>query len=102
MSRYRPADSKASIGARAAARDREWFEQHPERTSYVRQYIPGEFGSLRYAQDAVVLVSLLRPGFIDARSRRVIRDADPELLNKALERGVVLFGTNSTGELDAI
>ena len=28
------------------ARDRRWFERHPRRRSYVREYVPGELGEL--------------------------------------------------------
>lgn len=28
------------------ARDRRWFEKHPRRCSYVRDYVPGELGEM--------------------------------------------------------
>ena len=31
---------------KVCARDRQWFERHPSRLSYVRDYVPGELGEL--------------------------------------------------------
>ncbi len=64
-----------AIAEQASARDRRYFEQHPEMRSYIRAAIPGELGPpLAVYKDAQVLVTQIEPG---ARARRLLRRTPP-------------------------
>ncbi len=65
-----------AIVEQASARDRCYFEQHPEMRSYIRAAIPGELGPpLAVYEGAQVLVLQIKPG---ARVRRLVRRTSSE------------------------
>jgi hypothetical protein len=43
-------------------RDREYFEQHPGETEYLRPYVPGELHPLEFKDATDVLVTQISPG----------------------------------------
>lgn len=47
---------------RVCARDRGYFEKHPEAQSYTRDYVPGEAWPVRLPQGSRVRVTVLGPG----------------------------------------
>lgn len=59
------------IKERVAARDAQWFDQHPGHSHYVRPYIPGELwpGQPPNGVEVLVLVTHMAPGI---RTRELI------------------------------
>lgn len=43
-----------------SARDRAWFDEHPDATRYVRSYVPGEFWPSTASAEATVIVTCYR------------------------------------------
>ncbi len=58
--RHRRLDRFERIVRAVSERDRAWFVAHPDRDSYVRGYIPGEFWPDAVGDDDAVLVTCYR------------------------------------------
>lgn len=64
-----PRMAEPSIVEQVSEADRAYFEQHPGAVSYVRSFVPGEFGQERPLPGAVVIVEQIAPG---VRRRRAV------------------------------
>ncbi len=69
------------IKERVAARDRQWFAQHPGHSHYVRPYVPGELwpGQAPTGVDVLVLVTQREPGY---RTRELIAHVQKRPCNR--------------------
>lgn len=56
------AEPYGAIIDQVSARDRAYFERHPGAMSYVRSFVPGEFGGELPPVGAVVVVEQIAPG----------------------------------------
>ena len=61
--RITPPPRIARLQNQVRERDREYFEQHPAATEYVRPYVPGEVWPVDYAAATHVIVTQIVPGF---------------------------------------
>src|SRR5919199_5964016 len=86
------------------ARDRQYFEEHPDEQFYVRDYCPGELWPYVASQCSAVLVRRLTPGDARARTRTPIPNHSAEEFRAVLAdpRVTVFAPSPFSGELEPL